>query len=165
MIHYLHLDGEEKPITFVYSVPWEYELEHPGKFYNTEVTELCVQILRAGAALTQAISDVPDENTGTVDKLISMVSRANAAGGFSMVKFVDILYICLRVGHRKTGKPADFTPRDVADWIGGNNEAVGKFTTLLLQANFNLPGEESQSPGDSKSPGDSDGAKKKKPAR
>lgn len=161
MIHYLHLDGEEKPLTFVYSVPWEYELETPGKFYNTEVTELCVQILKAGAALNNAQSTKPNDSANTVEYLINQVSMANASGGFSMVKFVDILHICLVVGHRKTGRPVNFTKRDVADWIGGNSEAIGRFTELLLHANFNIP-----APGDpDDTTGESEKPKKKKRAR
>ena len=121
MIHYITLGGVERPLTFAYSVAYEYEMQ-TGKFYEADVQDLALQVVTAGAAI------------GTDDV-------ATAARSLSVVKFVDILHACLVVGHRKTGKPVDFSKYDVADWAGGNMDAVSKFTTLLLQANFNLPGE------------------------
>lgn len=121
MIHYINLGDAERPITFSYSVAYEYELQ-TGKFYEQDVQELARQIVIAGAAL------------GTDDS-------AKAAQSLSIVKFVDILHACLLVGCRKTATPVNFTKYDVADWLGGNPEAVARFTTLLLEANFGLPGE------------------------
>lgn len=140
MIHYLTLGDAERPVTFSYSVAYEYEMQ-TGKFYEADVQELARQVIMAGAAIQT--DDI-----------------ATAARSLSIVKFVDILHACLVVGYRKTGKPVDFTKYDVADWLGGNLETVATFTTLLLQANFNLPGESSDN-GDPQA----DEPKKKRPAR
>ena len=143
MIHYITLGGVERPLTFAYSVAYEYEMQ-TGKFYEADVQDLALQVVTAGAAI------------GTDDV-------ATAARSLSVVKFVDILHACLVVGHRKTGKPVDFSKYDVADWAGGNMDAVSKFTTLLLQANFNLPGESDTSAEAVAS--EAGETKKKRPAR
>lgn len=139
MIHYITLGDAERPITFTYSVAYEYEMQ-TGKFYEADVQDLARQVIMAGAAI------------GTDDV-------GAAARTISIVKFVDILHACLVVGYRKTGKPVDFTKYDVADWLGGNLDTVSRFTSLLLEANFSLP---SESGGDSESPPDPGEAGKKK---
>lgn len=123
MIHYITLGDAERPISFDYSVAYEYEF-HTGKFYENDVHSLARQIVLAGIDM------------GTDDTAV-------AARGVSIVKFVDILFACLLVGHRKTNTPITFTRHDVADWLGGNLDAVSRFTTMLLEANFSLPGEKS----------------------
>lgn len=125
MIHYLTLGDAERPLTFAYSVAYEYELQ-TGKFYENDVHSLARQIVLAGIDM------------GTDDTAV-------AARGVSIVKFVDILFACLVVGHRKTNTPVTVTRHDVADWLGGNLDAVSRFTTMLLEANFSLPGEKSDS--------------------
>lgn len=143
MIHYLNLGDAERPLSFAYSVAYEYELQ-TGKFYEQDVQDLARQIVIAGMAI------------GTDDTGV-------AARGLSVVKFVDILFACLVVGHRKTSQSVTFTKHDVADWLGGNLDAVSRFTTMLLEANFNLPGEKSDEPADAEAMAGE--TKKKRPAR
>ena len=143
MIHYLTLGDAERPITFSYSVAYEYEMQ-TGKFYEADVQDLARQVIMAGAAI------------GTDDV-------GAAARTISIVKFVDILFTCLVVGYRKTGKPVDFSKYDVADWLGGNMDTVSRFTSLLLEANFSLP---SEAPASAEATaGEAGNAKKKSQAR
>lgn len=118
MVHYINIGGRERPVSFAYSIAYEYE-KRTGQFYEPDVQALAVQVIVAGAAL------------GTDDV-------ATAARSISIVKFTDIAFAALLVGARQTGQPMDFTVYDVADWLGENQEAVGLLTELLLSANFNL---------------------------
>jgi hypothetical protein len=118
MIHYLNIGGQDRPLSFAYSVAYDYEIE-TGRHYDPDIQELATQIIKAGAALNT-------DDIGT------------AARSISMVRFVDILYHCLRAGHRKTKTPVTFDKHDVADWMGEHKQAVSDFTTMLLEANFNL---------------------------
>lgn len=142
MIHYVNIGGRERPVSFAYSVAYEYE-KLTGKFYEPDVQALAVQVITAGAAL------------GTDDV-------ATAACSISIIKFTDIIFAALLVGARKAGQPADFTAYDVADWLGENPEAVGRLTELLLSANFNLKPDAATDNGE---PADDEAGKKKKPAR
>lgn len=140
MLNYIHLGGQDRPITFAYSTAYEYELQ-TGKSYEKDVAELAGQIIVAGASI------------GTDDV-------ATAVAQISMVKYIDIAFAALRAGHLKAKIPVTFTVHDVADWFGDDKQKAGQFTEMLLSANFNLKPD--QSPGDSESPGDSVGDSKKK---
>lgn len=160
MIHYLNLGGQDRPLTLTYSVAYDYQVEF-GRYYNTDVTELCVQILRAGDSLNKAKAELSaDLEKSQIDKMMDLIRAANGSEGFDMIKFVDILFVALVVGHRKTSTPVKFTQRDVADWIGESAEAIAEFTSLLLQANFNL-----KASGEAAEPDESASGKKKTPAQ
>lgn len=118
MIHYLPLGGKDRPLSFSYANVYEYELA-TGRGYEYDVAELALQVIRAGQAM------------GTDDV-------GTAARGISMVRFFDVAYAALRVGHLKAGAPAAFTVHDVAEWFGADLAQVSRFTELLLEANFNL---------------------------
>lgn len=140
MLHYVEIGGRERPVSFAYSIAYEYE-KRTGQLYEPDVQTLAVQVITAGAAL------------GTDDV-------ATAARSISIVKFTDIMFAALLVGARKAGQPADFTVHDVADWLGENPAAVGRLTELLLSANFNLKADAAPDDAEAGEPG-----KKKNPAR
>ena len=142
MIQYIHLGGQDRPITFAYSTAYEYELQ-TGKSYEKDVAELAGQLIVAGASI------------GTDDV-------ATAVGQISMVKYIDIAFAALRAGHLKAKTPITFTVHDVADWFGDDKQKAAQFTEMLFYANFNLKTD--QPPVDSESPGDSVDSKKKAPA-
>ena len=144
MVHYVDIGGRERPVSFAYSVAYEYE-KRTGQFYEPDVQALALQVITAGAAL------------GTDDV-------ATAARSISIVKFTDIAFAALLVGARKTGQPTDFTAYDVADWLGENPTAVGRLTELLLSANFNLKPDEATEDPTSAEATTGEG-KKKTPAR
>ena len=164
MIHHINIGGEDRPLTLTYSVPWQYELE-TGRYYNQDVTELCVEILRAGDEVNKARKNFEQqgEPKSNVDQMIDLIRIANGSAGFSMVRFIDIFYVSLAVGHRKSGVPFPYTKTEIADMVMNEGEVVEKFTLLLLQANFKLklddPGE--AEPDESAT---DDTAKKKSPA-
>ncbi len=161
MVHYINLGGRERPFTLVYSVPFDYEMEYEGRFYNTDVAELVAQMMNAAASMGEAQKRLLEDKESNYTKIIGLISQANSVG-LSVVRLVNILYIALKVGHRIAGEPVDFTKQDVADWIGGNTDAVTKFTIVLLHANFNLSGGASDETGDKASESE---RKKKKQAR
>jgi len=121
MVHYITLGGQERPVCFSYAVAYEYE-KQTGHYYEADVAALGAQIITAGA------------RAGTDDV-------ATAAREISMVKFIDILYACLLVGYRKERLRIDFELYDVAEWLTDNRDTVSQFATMLLEANFDLSGE------------------------
>lgn len=162
MIYHINIGGEERPLTLVYSVPWQYELD-TGRYYNQDVTELCVEILRAGETVNAARENLTKTEgaKSTVDQMIDLIRIANGSAGFSMVRFIDIFYVSLAVGHRKSGVPFPFTKTEIADMVMSDGAVVEIFTLLLLQANFKLKLDDADD-NDSKAPDDD--AKKKSPA-
>lgn len=138
MIHYINLGGQERPFTLVYSVPFDYEMEYEGRFYNTDVAELVTQMMNAATSMGEAQKRLLEDGETDYTKIVGLISQANSVG-LSVVRLVNILFVALKVGHRIAGVPVEFSKQDVADWIGGNTDAVAKFTYTLLQANFNFP--------------------------
>lgn len=121
MVRYVRLGGQDRPVCFSYAVAYEYERQ-TGKFYEQDVQTLAAQVIAAGA----------EHSTDDV---------ASAARHISMVKFIDILHACLVVGYRKERMQVDFAPYDVADWLSEDRDTVTEFTAMLLEANFDLSGE------------------------
>lgn len=158
MIHYIEIGGRERPITFSYSVPFQYQLK-TGRFYNVDITTLCINLLQAGNALIEQVGEPP----ATLSARLEQIRAANSHP-IDMLLLLDVALVCLEVGHRKAGVPIDFTKDDVADWLGEDREAIFTITQLLLAANFNLkPDEATEDPASSEAT--TDEGKKKTPAR
>lgn len=133
MIHYIALNGVEWPICLSHALAYEYE-RTTGRFYEHDLRALFQDIVTEATAM------------GTDD-------AAAAAGKMSLVRFVDFFHAALRLGCRREKTLINFDEYDVADWLLSDNDAVARFTTLLLEANVDP---------NAKTDNDStDGAKKK----
>lgn len=140
MVHYIHLNGEERPVTFTHAVAYEYE-QQTGRSYEADVAELATQVILAG------------QKIGTDDV-------AAAVRTISIVKYVDIMFAAMLVAHRKKGMKVTFTVYDLADWLGEERQVAATLTTMFLEANFNLKADpkNTSDPGPAEAPDD---AKKK----
>ncbi len=138
MIHYVKLGKKERPFTLVYSVPYDYQLENPGRFYNTDISELVAQMLNATAALTETQKRISEMKETDYVEIIGLISKANSVA-LDMVLLIKIFYTALKVGHRIEKVPFDLSERDVADLTCGDSNVIATFTTALFEANFNFP--------------------------
>lgn len=118
MTHFIETgqDAERRtrPVRFDNTLVYEFERQ-TGRKFVTECNALFNELRRVGKSL------------GTDDV-------AEAAGGVSMVRFVDIMYHAFRVGALKDRQPIDFTELDVAEWLDDHTVNIS-LVTWLAEAN------------------------------
>lgn len=114
MTHWIELGGKERPIELNYAIAYDYE-EDTGGNYNELVFKVVEEASRVGEAMAK--NDLKE-----------------VAASMGVKNLSDIVYYALLYTHRERSLNVDFAPRDVANWLFSNQEAMTKCLMVVFES-------------------------------